>query len=221
MIKAAIFDLDGTLADTMDDLKIAMNAMLRSFGWKERSREELLRFINQGARSFVKDSLPDNIEKTDDLVNTALKTYLNCYSKCYDVDTYAYEGMKETIEALHKSGIKLGVLSNKDDSYVKAIIKKLFGEEYFVSAEGFLDLPHKPDPSSALRIADKMNVMPSECAFIGDSDTDMKTAKNAGMIPVGVTWGYRNAEVLTQAGAKYIVNHPDEIITLITEITEK
>lgn len=215
MIKAMIFDLDGTLADTMDDLRTAMNEMLRSFGYKERSREDLLRFINQGARSFIKDSLPDDIDKSDELIEKCLPVYLECYSKCYDHQTYAYEGLKETLQKLYDSGIKLGVLSNKNDIYVKAIIKKLFGDELFVSAEGFLDLPHKPDPASALRMADRMNVDPSECAFIGDSDTDMKTAANAGMLPVGVSWGYRSADVLKESGATVIVNKAGDILKLV------
>lgn len=215
MIKAVIFDLDGTLADTMDDLRSAMNSMLRSFGMKERTRTELLKFINQGAKSFVKDSLPDDIEKTDELVDACLKVYLDFYSQCYDTDTYAYDGIKTALEALHNSGIKLGVLSNKNDTYVKAIITRLFGDDLFAIAEGYLDLPHKPDPSSALRMAKKMNVTPHECAFIGDSDTDINTAKNAGMIPIGVEWGYRPKEILIGAGANIILKTPDEITNLI------
>ena len=215
MIKAAIFDLDGTLADTMDDLRTAMNAMLRSFGWAQRSRDDLLRFINKGAYSFVKDALPDDIDKDEETVQKALKTYSEFYTKCYDDKTYPYHGITDELIKLHAAGIKLGVLSNKQDRFVKVIMEKLFDAALFSEIEGQLDLPAKPDPASALRLADRMGVTADECAFIGDSDADMETAINAGMTPVAVSWGYRDADFLRKVGAKHVIGTPSETASVI------
>jgi len=217
MIKAAIFDLDGTLADTMDDLRTAMNAMLRSFGLAERSREDLLKFINKGAYSFVKDALPDDMEKNEETVQRALKVYSEFYSKCYDEKTYPYEGIKDELIKLREAGIKLGVLSNKQDRFVKVIMEKLVDDALFSEIEGQLDLPAKPDPASALRMAEKMGVSPSECAFIGDSDADMETAMNAGMLPIAVSWGYRDADFLKKVGAERVISTPSETARVVLE----
>ncbi len=216
MIKAIIFDLDGTLADTMNDLGTAMNAMLRSYGYSERTREELISFINKGARYFVWKSLPEGL--TDDpeshTVTAAMKIYSENYAKCYLDKTEEYEGITEALTKLRERGINMGVLSNKPDRFVKEIVEKLF-PNMFVCAFGQTDLPVKPDPAAALMVAEKLGVSPSECAFVGDSDIDMTTAINAEMLPVGVSWGYRPKECLEKAGAKIIIRDASDFEKLI------
>lgn len=218
MYKAAIFDLDGTLADTMPDLATAMNSMLRDFGFKERTKEELLQFINHGARVFVGRSLPENVQDDENLVTEALKIYSDYYSKCYADKTVPFDGIHEVLASLRKSGIKLGVLSNKQDVFVKVIISKLFGEIDFVSVYGQTDVPTKPDPAGCMRILGEMGIdNPRECAFVGDSDIDMKTAANSGMDAIGVSWGYRSEDVLTQNGAFKIAHNAEELIKILTQ----
>lgn len=215
MIKAIIFDLDGTLADTMRDLKQAMNTMLRSYGYPERTRAELISFINKGARYFVWKSLPDGVADTPDCdtVTEAMKIYSESYAGCYLDKTEEYKGITAALLALKDKGIKMAVLSNKPDRFVKDIADKLF-PDMFVCALGQGPFPTKPDPAAAFMIAEKLNVLPEECAFVGDSDVDMTTAINAGMLPVGVSWGYRNEDCLARAGAKTIVHSAAELIGL-------
>lgn len=222
MIKAAIFDLDGTLADTMDDLLTAMNRMLRDFGYAERSREELTRFINRGARYFVGRSLPDGTvdDFNDPLVDKALAGYSKHYSECYADKTRPFKGLPEEIAAMKKAGFKLGVLSNKQDAFVKKTAQNLY-PDLFDSVHGQLDLPEKPDPAPALAVAAELGVVPEECAFIGDSDIDIKTGINSGMLPVGVTWGYRSEECLSEAGAHIMIRSTDKILSTLNEINEK
>ncbi|MBR5633531.1 MAG: HAD family hydrolase [Clostridia bacterium] len=212
MIKAAIFDLDGTLADTLDDLGTAMNTMLRHFGWQERTRDELQSFINRGARVFVARSMPEGswTDINDPIVTEALKYYDECYKTCFNEQTHPYDGIVETLAALKDSGVKMAVLSNKQDHFVRLICDRLFPDTFQV-IRGHGPYPAKPSPESSLATAEELGVMPGECVFIGDSDVDMQTAKNAGMHPIGVSWGYRSADVLRDAGAVYIADTPGMI----------
>ena len=214
MIKAAIFDLDGTLLDTMGDLLTAMNRMLRELGFPERTYDELLMFINRGARLFVGRSLPEgSIKDFDDpLVDRALEVYARHYSECCLDTTHPFEGVPEAVAALRAAGVKVSVLSNKQDAFVKETVATLYPGA-FDTVHGQLDLPEKPDPAPALAIAAELGVKPEECAFIGDSDIDIKTGVNSGMLPIGVTWGYRSEECLRDAGAELIVHRPEELVT--------
>jgi phosphoglycolate phosphatase len=219
MLKAIIFDLDGTLCDTMGDLQKAMNEMLRSFGWKERSREELLRFINRGARMFVAQSMPEGSwQSVDDaIVSEALEKYNECYAGCCGEDCRPYDGMTEALAAL-SGRYRLGVLSNKQHPFVGRIIETTF-PGVFSSVHG--DAPgfaRKPDPRSLDRLTSELCVSPEECAFVGDSDIDMLTANNSGMLPVGVLWGYRDRAVLEAAGASVLVAEPRDLVTVFKDL---
>lgn len=213
MIKTVIFDLDGTLADTIDDLRHAMNRMLETYGYPLRTREDILRAINHGGRYFVAKSLPDDVYETmdDDIVTEALAKYSAFYSENFCVYTHPFDGVLHVLEELKKSGVKLAVLSNKQDPFVKTIINQLFPATFDV-VMGHGPYPEKPDPTSALAIAAELGAEPSECAFIGDSDVDMNTAVNAGMHAIGVGWGYRSAEVLLGAGAAAIVDSGEALL---------
>ena len=216
MIKGVIFDFDGTLADTVPDLETAMNNMLRRYGWRERTRDEILSFINRGVRAFVARAMPKGSYETidDDIVNEAIAVYNEEYAKCCNDKTAPFPGVADAIASLKSEGIKLGVLSNKQDEFVKLMTEKLFPGA-FDSVHGQSDLPEKPSPESAYLVASEMGVAPSECAFVGDSDVDMKTGVNSGMLPVGVLWGYRGADVLREAGASVIVSDADELVSVI------
>jgi phosphoglycolate phosphatase len=214
---AAIFDLDGTLCDTIGDLRTSMNEMLRTVGFPEVSRETVIASINNGAREFVRGCLPEPVQQDEDKLDRCLAIYKECYSRHYLDTTYAYVGMTELIAELRAAGFRLGVLSNKHDTMVKAIIYKLFGDDAFddYAVWGQAFLPHKPDPAAAYYLAGVLHVRPDEVAFIGDSHIDISTALNAGMFPVGVSWGYRPAELLIETGAKAICNTPGELRKLL------
>ena len=214
MIKAVIFDFDGTLADTIDALREGINMTMEHYGFPLHTNENIKRFINKGARVLVKLSLPEDKQNDEAFLDEALEKYRECYEKVYLHTDRAYDGIPEAIEALRAKGTKLAVLSNKPDAFTKALCKAIFGDVFEI-ALGAGDFPHKPDPSAALYVAETLGVKPYECAFIGDSDIDMKTAQNAGMLPVGVSWGFREKEVLTGAGAAYSADVPSNIINII------
>lgn len=218
MSYALIFDLDGTLADTMDDLKAGMNAMLTRLGYKNRTKAELLRFINNGSREFVRRSLPKSVQGEEFIVDSALEVYNEEYAKCYCEKTAPFEGIVEMIAELSKEGFKIGVLSNKQERFVKDIIVKLFGKKAFGCVAGHSSLPPKPNPASALTVAKKLGVKPAKCIFVGDSNVDMKTAINAGMKSIGVSWGYRNVTELKEAGAMYIASDASDIVKIATAL---
>lgn len=221
MVSAVIFDLDGTLADTMDDLKTAMNNMLKRLGYKTRSKPELLSFINRGARNFVKNSLPKVVQDSELILDSAMEIYEQEYARCYCECTYAYDGIKEALEGLKEKGIRIGVLSNKQDAFVKHICQKLFGKGFFKVTMGQTSLPTKPDPQGALLACKLLGAKPQNCIFVGDSDIDMMTAQNAGMTSIGVSWGYRSEDVLSRAGADYIVESTEELLDAIYETVKE
>jgi len=209
--KGIIFDLDGTVADTGDDLSTGINLMLESFGFEKKSRAEILKHINFGAKEFVRGCLPD-----EKILDEALSRYKKFYAEHYLDKTELYNGIAELVESLYKNNIKMCVLSNKHEEMTKKIVMSLLNDDYFVEVVGGSDrFPHKPNPASALYLADKMELKPCEILYIGDSDVDMKTAINAGMFPLGVTWGYRPESVLIEAGAEKIAHNPCEILDFV------
>jgi len=214
--KGIIFDLDGTIADTGADLSNAINLMLESFGFERKSSEEILKHINFGARAFVGGCLPDEIKALPDydgFLDMALERYKKIYAKHYLEKTRLYNGISELVKSLYENGVKMCVLSNKQDEMTKKIVKGLLNESYFVEILGGSErFPHKPKPDSALYLAEQMKIQPCEILYIGDSDVDMQTAINAGMFPLGVTWGYRTESLIIEAGAKKTVNNPSEIL---------
>ena len=217
--KGIIFDLDGTVADTGDDLSTAINLMLGSFGFESKSRNEILRHINYGAREFVRGCLPDEMKKNEDFeefLDEALKRYKEFYAEHYLEKTRLYDGIAELVEKICENKIKMCVLSNKHDDMTKKIMMTLLNQKYFIEVLGGTEkFPHKPKPDSALYLAGRMEAEPNEILYIGDSDVDMNTAVNAGMFPFGVTWGYRNESVIVEAGAKKIAHSPREILDFI------
>lgn len=221
MANLVIFDLDGTLADTMDDITTAINKMLERLGYPQRTKGEVLQCINRGARELVRLSLPENVQNVEFIIDSALVTYGEAYSECYMEKTYAFDGIKEALEGIKERKIKIAVLSNKQDAFVKNICNKLFGEGFFKLAMGQSALPTKPNPQAPLYIAKQLGVKPSKCTIVGDSDIDVLTAKNAGMDIICVSWGYRDEKTLKKAGAKYIVESTEELISRIEDTVKK
>lgn len=208
-----IFDLDGTLADTMDDLHTAISGMLVRLGYPARTKEELLGFINNGAREFVRRSLPSDVQESELIIDTAVGVYDEEYAKCFAEKTHLYEGIYEALSELkEETGCKFAVLSNKQDRFVKEIIKKLFPEKFFAIVQGQVKgVPTKPDPTALLEICRLLRTKTENCTLVGDSDVDIKTAINAEVKGIGVSWGYRDASVLKAAGASAIAESPEQL----------
>lgn len=220
MINGIIFDLDGTLADTIQDLRTAANSMLTKLGYPTRSVADVIKFINNGAKELIRRCLPKEVQNVDFILESAIRTYEEEYAKCYCDKTQAFSGVESMLMELKGMGYKIGVLSNKQDSFVKDIVYKLFDKKIFSEVMGQSMLPPKPNPASALLAAKMMGLKPQRCIYIGDSDVDIKTAYNAGMKQISVTWGYRGEEFLKKSGASHIARTPDEVIEAVREISE-
>ncbi len=217
MIKTLIFDLDGTLADTIWAIRAAVNNTMRHYGYREKSYDEVRASIGSGAKNLIKSIVPK--EKTCDErhISEVLAYYDGEYERTYLMTDRCYPGMSETVAELHRRGYLLAILSNKPDRFVRGLAELLFPGGEISFAAGQSGLPIKPDPTAALLAAEKLGVKPSECAFIGDSDVDIMTAKNAGMMSVGCAWGYRGASVLRESGAGSIIYKPEELLSLFPE----
>lgn len=211
--RAFIFDLDGTLVDSMPDLETSMNEMLTSFSFPTRTREQLLSQINCGAREFVARSLTDEQRADDALVDRCLERYQRAYAVHCNENTAPYPGMVGAVTALRRRGAKIALCSNKDQCFCEQIIEKLF-PGLFDTVLGSGRFPTKPDPAGALWIAGEFGVEPGEVAYVGDSDIDMKTAVAAGFLPVAVSWGYRPLPLLVECGARRTVTSADDFAAI-------
>lgn len=211
--KAVIFDMDGTILNTLEDLKNATNYSLRQFGMPERSLEEVRMFVGNGIRKLVERAVPAGTprEKIDQILDVFLEYY-----EIHSADnTSPYPGILELVEKLKKSGIKTAVSTNKADVPAQEL-----GREYF---NGIFDLivgqqdglKVKPAPDSVNKILSILDIQKKDAIYIGDSDVDVQTAKNSGLDFIGVSWGFRGREFLEKNGAKNIVDNANEILDLV------
>lgn len=210
--RVLIFDLDGTIADTIYSIRDGVNMAMNKYGFPERDYEETRAAIGNGARELIRLSLPKGTQSDSLLVDKVLADYDAFYEQTYANIDGTYEGVDTAIRTLIERGYKIAVLSNKQDAYVKKIVALLFPDGEISYAMGQTALPKKPDPTVPLMIAAKLGAAPDECAFIGDSDVDVLTAKNSGMYAVAVTWGYRPRSELSDADA--LVDTADELLAL-------
>ncbi len=215
--KAAIFDMDGTIANTLTDIFDSVNEMLEHYNFPRRTFEEVRQFVGNGARKLVQRCVP--AEKTDDadFIQGALEYYNGCYFRNMTNTVAPYKGIMELLGTLNEKKIPVGVCTNKQHFAAIAIAEKIFAPVKIdaIIGEG-LGKPTKPDPTCALEIAENFGVLPEEVAYFGDSDTDMETANNAGFLAIGVSWGFRPESELQRSGAKIIIHTPQEIFEYIT-----
>ncbi len=211
--KLVIFDLDGTLADTIYSIRDAVNMAMHKYGFEQRSYEQIRCAIGSGARELIRLSLPEHLGEDSALIERVLADYNDMYARTYSNIDGCYAGVAEAVRTLRARGYIIAVLSNKQDAYVKKIIKILFPNGEISLAEGQTELPKKPDPTVPLMIARSFSVDALDCAFVGDSDVDVKTAKNAGMTAVACSWGYRSREEL--ADADFIVDNAEQLLALL------
>ncbi len=208
-----IFDLDGTLLNTLDDLKDSLNFALANHGYEPRSLEEVRSFVGNGVEKLVQRSLPMDI--SDEEIKTCLDTFKNHYSTNMRNRTRPYDGIMELLLDLNRYNYKLAIVSNKFDIAVKELAKEYFGELINVAIGESATVKSKPAPDSVFAAIKELGSDIGKVIFVGDSDTDVQTAKNAGVPCIGVTWGFRTREVLRNEGADFLIDTPKELLTLI------
>ena len=214
-IKAAVFDLDGTLTDTLQDIACAMNRSLRLHGLEEFPLNDYRYLVGDGAKTLAKRAVRDRQE----LAESVRQEYQVYYQEHTLDTTKPYAGIPELLHALAEQGIALCVLSNKPHADTCGVVKHFFPEVPFSVVQGQVeDVPVKPDPTGALLIAQKLGMQPEEIVYLGDTSVDMRTAVSAGMYPVGVTWGFRTAEELREHGARLLIDAPMDLLEYVTKM---
>ena len=213
--KAVLFDLDGTLLDTLDDLADSMNASLRRFGFPPNPVDTYRYFVGDGLMSLVARALPAD-HRDDATVNQVASAEWEEYSRNWANKTRPYVGVPQLLDALQERGVAICVLSNKPDDFTRIIVRKFLSEWKFAAVRGQgRETPVKPNPTGARQIAAKIGIAPAQFLYAGDSNTDMKTANAAGMFAVGVLWGFRSKDELIAAGAKALIERPSDLLGLL------
>ncbi|MDE5605627.1 MAG: HAD-IA family hydrolase [Eubacterium sp.] len=217
-IKCVIFDLDGTLVNTIIDLGRACDYLLRNSGIEPRWTEsDYKAFVGNGAKILVSRAFsgklsPEELEKQYSVFKVK-------YNAIKMENAYVYDGMLDVVNAIKSSETKVAVCTNKPDAAAKGMVEALFGAEVFDVIVGAADdLPKKPDPAMPNKILTKLNVSADECIWIGDSTVDLESAKNLGCKSIAVTWGFRSVETLLECGPNYVVNSPKEILDVFKKI---
>lgn len=213
MKHAVIFDLDGTLLNTLGDLRAATNHALEVRGLPPHSMEEIRQFIGNGIRLLICRAMPEGTSEAE--IDAALDDFKAYYAAHIHDRTVPYDGIPQLLTALRKRGIKVAVLSNKIDSASQQLIEYFFPEKTDVVFGEHVGVPRKPDPTSCRMVMQQLGVQPEQVLYVGDSGTDMQTAKNAGLYAVGVTWGFRSKEVLLKYGANVLVHRPEQILQIL------
>jgi phosphoglycolate phosphatase len=215
IIHAVIFDLDGTLLDTIDDLADAMNAVLGRRGFPTHGVEAYRTFVGDGIELLVDRALPGERRDAGTL-RDCVEDFGREYAGRWDLKTRPYDGVMEMLRVLASRGLKLAVLSNKPHAATVQVVAALLGGVTFDIVRGAMPgVPRKPDPTAALAIAAQFGVQPQACLCLGDSGNDMRMAAAAGMTPVGALWGFRSEAELRAGGAEVLLGTPLEIVGLL------
>jgi phosphoglycolate phosphatase len=215
-IHAVLFDVDGTLLDTIEDLTDSMNAALHGLGFPGHSVTGCKTLVGEGIEHFAKCALPPDAAENESTVARTIGLMRAEYRTRWSRRTRPYDGIPALVAELSARGLKLAVLSNKADDFTRLMIAHFFpGTEFATVVGARPGRPRKPDPAPALEVAATLGIAPAEIVFLGDTKTDMETATGAGMVPVGALWGFRSAEELLASGARYLVSRPAELLGFI------
>ncbi|MBE6767212.1 MAG: HAD family hydrolase [Ruminococcaceae bacterium] len=219
MIKAVIFDLDGTIANTLLDLTDAVNYALCKYSLPERSVEEVRTFVGNGMRNLIERS--SGMAPEGETFEEILATFKAHYDIHFCDKTYAYDGICDLIAELKNRGLKTAVVTNKDQGVSRIIVNKLCGNVFDIVCGKLDGVPAKPDPTSTKMVIKELGVRPEECVFMGDSDVDILTGIRSGANAVGETWGFRDRALLKSVGAKTIIDHPMELLEVIDKLNNE
>lgn len=215
MIKAVLFDMDGTLVNTLQDLADAVNYTFKQYGIGPREVKNFKTYAGSGTRTMLERALMGEKPPCD--IDELLKVYSAYYKEHFHDKTRPYKGITETVETLHSMGLKLGVVTNKIQ-YMSEQLAEIFFPGKFLSIQGQRDpYPVKPDPALPNMAAADLGVEPKECLFVGDSDVDIVTAHNFGAVAIGALWGFRSREELAARNAEHLIEDPAEIIKIVRE----
>ena len=213
--KAVIFDLDGTLLNTLSDLGDSMNSVLERHDLPEHDLESYKYMIGDGVEFLVRRALPESMRDSD-TVSKFISEYRAEYQKNWKNKTRPYSGIIELIESLYSIGVKLAVLSNKPHDSTELCVREFLPFDKFDIILGHRQGKNpKPDPGGAIEIAGRFSVSPEKILYLGDTGVDMKTAVSAGMYPIGVLWGFRTGDELLKNGAKALIDKPQQLIGML------
>ncbi|MDF9409614.1 MAG: Phosphoglycolate phosphatase [Pelotomaculum sp. PtaB.Bin013] len=213
--EGVIFDLDGTLVDSLEDIADSMNSVLQGCGFPSHDLRSYKRFIGNGIKNLVSEALPETF-RTEELIDKCYNFMVEKYRYNFVNKTRPYDGIAEMLTELTARKIILTVFSNKADELTKKVVKALLPSWKFEAIIGSSnDIPRKPNPFGALLISRQLSIAPENLIYVGDSDLDMQTANSAGMYAVGALWGYRTKEELVSNGAQYLLYRPLDLIKLL------
>ncbi len=215
--KVALFDLDGTVLNTLDDLADATNAVLAANGMPVRTRDEVCRFVGNGIRKLIERAVPAGTDEGK--ISKVLADFKSYYGAHCAEKTAPYAGILEMLAALREGGVRTAVVSNKADFAVQALAKQYFGDLFDMAlGEDVAKRPAKPAPDMVYHVLETLDATPAEAVYIGDSDVDVLTARNAGLSCIAVTWGFRDRACLQKAGATLLADTAKELQNLILAI---
>jgi phosphoglycolate phosphatase len=210
--KAVLFDMDGTLLDTLQDLTDSVNELLENHCYPARSMDCVRESVGNGARALLKKTLPENVRENE--LETLIQEYFGIYQKNMNNHTRPFPGVMDVLQYLRQNNVRTAIISNKPDPAVVTLSKNLFGSLIDYTMGEREGIPRKPDPAGAHMALERLDVAASGAMYVGDLAVDIKTAKNAGVRSVGVTWGFRGADELAAAGADHIISDIRELIAL-------
>lgn len=221
MIKMVMFDLDGTLVNSLADLAISVNFALNRAGLDEKPLENYKTYVGNGRDMLIKRAMGSAADDKA-LFEQVRNDYDVHYAAHCNDNTTAYHGCDRLLEQLAAKNIKTAVLSNKPHEFVAKILEKLYPKHTFTEAWGHkTEYKNKPEPDALLAILKLQGIKQSECVYVGDSDVDVYTAKNAGVKMAGVSWGFRGREELENAGAPFVADTAEELLTYLSELNEQ
>ena len=216
MMKACIFDLDGTLTDTLESLTYSVQAALDEMGLGKITEEQCRRFVGNGARYLMDRALRAAGDENGERLQEGMQVYGRIFDENCTYHVTPYEGILPMLQELKYRGLKLAVLSNKPHLQTCKVVREIFGEQMFDYASGQQEaIRRKPDPEGIFHILERLGVSKEECLYVGDSEVDIKTGLNGGLRTVGVTWGFRTKEELKAAGAGELIHHPMELLQFV------
>ena len=215
-----LFDLDGTVLDTVDDMRDSMAYALKEHGYPERTREEIRSFVGNGVKKLVWRSMPEDVRDDEEKFAEMYRAYSEYYPLHASEKTKVFPGIEETVKLLSANGIRCGVLSNKDDATTKQLIKKFYGDLFCTAWGKKPEYPRKPAPDALFAIAEECKVPVSRVAYVGDSEVDIRLAENAGVDGVIVSWGFRSRAQNLENGAKYLADTPEELQRILLQTRE-